>query len=394
MINQIFKNKVLKLLANIEYGSIQLNDGPSQYKFVGTKDIENKVDVTIYDPSVYKSFVLMGTNGVSNSYINKEWDCSNLLSLLDLMLKNKTLFEKIDNGFARLNVLKDTITEFLSPRTLQKAKKNILYHYDLGNNFFKQFLDSKMMYSCAIFESDDVSLNEAAELKLKRICEKLKLSEKDHLLEIGTGWGGLAIYAHQHYGCKVTTTTISDAQFQYVHKTIEDMNLTKDITVLNKDFRELKGVYNKIVSVEMIEAVGFKLFADYFTKVNDLLSPNGLFLLQSITINDADYDRAKLEIDFIKKFIFPGGCLPSVSIIKAITSKHTQLKLCEIEEIGLHYVTTLAQWKHNFRKNINTFFEMGFSEGFTRMWEYYFAYCQAGFKNKHIGNIQALWQKH
>lgn len=393
MINRIFKNKVLKLLSNIEYGSIQLNDGPNQYTFMGNKEARNKVIVTIYDPSVYKSLVLMGTNGISISYIKKEWDCKDLLNLLDIIVKNKNLFERIDNGVAKLNILKDTILNIFNRATLRQAKKNVLHHYDLGNQFFKQFLDSKMMYSCAIFDTPEVSLNEAAELKLKRICDKLQLSENDHLLEIGTGWGGLAVYAHQHYGCKVTTTTISDAQFQYTNKIIDELKLSNSITVLNKDFRKLEGIYSKVVSVEMLEAVGFKLFTEYFSKVNDLLDRNGLFLLQCITINDNDYHRAKLEIDFIKKFIFPGGCLPSVSIINEVISQHTQLKLCELEDIGLHYVRTLAEWKRNFKENINTLFEMGFTEGFTRMWEYYFAYCQAGFQNKHISDIQGLWKK-
>lgn len=388
-----FKNQALKLLNDLEYGSIKILDGHNEYFFQGKYSTTTQVTVKVNDPKVYNQLVLMGTNGICYSYFQKAWECSNLKDLFDIILQNRTLFKKMDNGLAKLLWVKDVLFNLFNRTTFTSAKKNILKHYDLSNEFFKQFLDKKMMYSCAIFDKPEQTLDEASELKLKRICEKLQLNEKDHLLEIGSGWGGLAIYAHQNYGCKVTSTTISNEQFSYVKNLIKEKGLDSHIEILNKDYRHLDGHYDKIVSIEMIEAVGFKLFRDYFKRINHLLKENGFFLLQCITINDDDYERAKFEIDFIKKYIFPGGCLPSVSAIDSIIKNDTELKMIDFEDIGHHYVRTLSEWQKKFEHNITNIFSLGFNESFARMWEYYFSYCQAGFQNKHISDIQVLWQK-
>lgn len=391
--NSFFKNQALKLLNNLEFGSIKILDGQNEYFFQGKYSTNKQVTVTVNDPNVYNQLILMGTNGICYSYFQKAWECSNLKDLFDIILQNRTLFKKMDSGIAKLLWIKDVVYNLFNRTTFSSAKKNILKHYDLSNEFFKQFLDKKMMYSCAIFDKHDQTLEEASELKLKRICDKLQLSEKDHLLEIGSGWGGLAIYAHQNYGCKVTSTTISNEQYKYVHQLINEKNLGKHIHILNKDYRHIDGHYDKIVSVEMIEAVGFKLFRDHFQRINRLLKKNGLFLLQCITINDEDYERAKFEIDFIKKYIFPGGCLPSVAAINTIIKNDTELSMIDFEDIGHHYVRTLSEWQKKFDHNIANIFSLGFNESFARMWEYYFSYCQAGFQNKHISDIQVLWQK-
>lgn len=392
MIN-IFKTQALKLLEYIDYGSIKIRDGHNEYLFEGKQLSETQVVITVNDPKVYNQLILSGTNGISQSYFDKSWECDNLYNLFDIILKNKKMFKKMDAGLAKFSWLKDAIANLFSRTTFKSAKENVLRHYDLSNAFFEQFLDKKMMYSCAIFERADQTLDEAAELKLQKICDKLQLTANDHLLEIGSGWGGLALYAHQHYGCKVTTTTISNEQYIFVDSLIKEKKLTHKITLLNKDYRQLKGQYDKIVSVEMIEAVGFKLFPDYFQQINRLLKEDGLFLLQCITINDEDYERAKLENDFIKKYIFPGGCLPSVAVIDSIIKNETQLIKLDFEDIGHHYVRTLSEWQRAFNCNIKNIFSLGFTESFARMWEYYFSYCQAGFQNKHISDIQALWQK-
>lgn len=392
MIN-IFKKQALKFLEYIDYGSIKIRDGHNEYLFNGKQLLEKQVVITVNDPKVYNQLILSGTNGISQSYFDKGWECDNLYNLFDIILKNKKMFKKMDAGLAKFSWLRDAIINLLTRTTFASAKKNVLRHYDLSNAFFKQFLDKKMMYSCAIFERADQTLDEAAELKLKKICDKLQLTADDHLLEIGSGWGGLALYAQQHYGCKVTTTTISNEQYNFVDSLIKEKQLTENITLLNKDYRQLEGQYNKIVSVEMIEAVGFKLFPDYFQRINELLKKDGLFLLQCITINDEDYERAKLENDFIKKYIFPGGCLPSVAVIDSLIKKETQLNKIDFEDIGHHYVRTLSEWQRSFNCNIKNIFSLGFTESFARMWEYYFSYCQAGFQNKHISDIQVLWQK-
>ncbi|MBN9288231.1 MAG: hypothetical protein BGO43_09700 [Gammaproteobacteria bacterium 39-13] len=393
MMKNIFKNQALKLLKNLEHGSIKILEGKNEYSFVGKYSANKQVTVIVNDPKVYNQLVLMGTNGISHSYFHKGWECNSLKDLFDIILENKSLFKKMDHGFAKLYWIKDALLNLIRLTTFDSAKRNVLRHYDLSNDFFKQFLDNKMMYSCAIFEKPDQTLDEAAELKLKKVCEKLKLTEKDHLLEIGSGWGGLAIYAHLNYGCKVTTTTISNEQFNYVDLLIKEKNLSKSVQVLNKDYRHIEGIYDKIVSVEMIEAVGFKLFRDFFKRMNQLLRKEGFFLLQCITINDDDYERAKLETDFIKRYIFPGGCLPSVAAIQSIIKKDTQFKKLDFEDIGHHYVKTLSEWQKKFNHNLKNIFSLGFNESFARMWEYYFSYCQAGFQNKHISNIQVLWQK-
>lgn len=392
MITNIVKEKIFKVLNFINDGCITIIENGNQ-KILGNESSNYKIIITVYDSSVYKQLMLYGTNGISDSYISRKWECNDLYGLFDLILKNKKIMQKFDGGIAKVNYLKDKLLSIFSFNSILKAKKNIVYHYDLSNEFFSQFLDKKMMYSCAVFKNSSQNLDGAAEYKLAKICDKLQLSNQDHLLEIGSGWGGLALYAHQHYGCKVTTTTISDAQYEYVKKAIQRENLTDQIEILNLDFRKLSGNYNKIVSIEMIESIGFKMFPTYFKKVNDLLSEGGLFLLQSITIDNNEYERYKFEIDFIKKYIFPGGCLPSEKILKEISEAFTQMQIIDIEDIGLHYVRTLEEWRIKFNQNQDNIKKIGFSASFFRLWEYYFTYCQAGFNNKHISDLQILWKK-
>ena len=277
--------------------------------------------------------------------------------------------------------------------TKRQAKKNILAHYDLGNELYSSFLDPKMQYSSAIYKAADESLAEAQTNKLRRICEKLQLKEGDHLLEVGSGWGGLAIFAAKHYGCKVTTTTISDEQFQFAKAEIDKQGLQKDIDILSKDYRLLEGQYNKVVSVEMIEAVGKKYLSDYFKKLNALLKPNGLLMLQAITIADQRYKAYSRSEDFIQKHIFPGGFLPSLNLMSKIIGNSTELVIRDIFDIGLDYAKTLSHWHKNLRDKKDLLNSKGYDEQFFNLWSYYLGYCEGGFLERRISAAQILASK-
>lgn len=386
-----YKNLIHKLLSSIKTGKIILQEAGKEYVFGNSQN--SPIQLEIIDPNTYKMILFHGSVGAGNAYMQGYWRCNELSKLIKLILENKQTFKQIDGLFTKIHYKLNQIAYLLKPNNIKYAKQNILKHYDLSNEFFELFLDEKLMYSSAIFKHPRQSIDEASTYKLHVICEKLKLSSHDHILEIGTGWGGFAVYAAQNYGCKVTTTTISDKQYEYACNLITQLKLGNHICVLQKDYRELDGCYDKIVSIEMIEAVGFQYYKNFFTALNKLLKPEGLLLLQAIVINDKDYERAKLEVDFIKKFIFPGGCLPSIAMIQKHISEDTSLQPIEIEEIGTHYCKTLECWDKKLRENKNKILSLGFSENFYNMWKFYFAYCDAGFNQKHINNIHGLWIK-
>jgi cyclopropane-fatty-acyl-phospholipid synthase len=388
------RNFLLKLLKHIQYGSITLVDGKQQWQFQGNaaKD-QAPVEVSIHQPRVYRRVLLQGTLGASESYMVGDWDTDNLTRLIEIIIENKTVFAKIENALSRVVCYVRHCIDLMRPNNVSLAKQHILAHYDLGNEFFKLFLDPTMMYSCALYDSETRTLEEASLNKLDAICKALHLSPADHLLEIGTGWGGFAIHAAQKYGCRITTTTISDKQHAYVKQQIERLGLEKQITLLNQDYRQLTGQYDKIVSIEMLEAVGWRHFDTFFNQCNRLLKQNGLFFLQTIVINHQAYHAAKNEIDFIKKYIFPGGCLPSIPVIEGCVASQTQLELISLTEIGKHYVKTLNTWQDNFRDNIAAVKAHGFDDHFIRMWNYYFSYCAAGFNTGYINDIHAVWRK-
>jgi len=285
------------------------------------------------------------------------------------------------------------LQRYLNRNTPKGSRRNIEAHYDLGNELFELFLDETMMYSCGIFHHQQTTLQEASEAKLERICQKLQLKPTDHLLEIGTGWGGFALYAAKHYGCRVTTTTISKQQYDYARQRVQDAGLEDRITLLFDDYRELNGSYDKLVSIEMVEAIGHRYYDAYFNKCSELIKPDGMMLLQSITISDQRYPVAKKSIDFIQKYIFPGGCLPSVAALGDAIARKTDMRIFHLEDIGPHYATTLHKWRERFFENIGKVRQLGYPEGFIRMWEYYLCYCEGGFRQQTIGTIQLLLTK-
>lgn len=394
-VSERFCKKVFfNLLNGITHGSIQVTDQESSYSF-GQEQEKNDLiaAININNSSAYRAILMGGSIGAGKSYIDGDWDTDDLQKLITLFIKNDSLFNNIESPIARLSSLIRTINYKLKINSIHRAKENILAHYDLGNEFFKLILDPSMMYSCALYKPSNISLEEASMKKIQAICNALQLKSGDHILEIGTGWGGFACYAAQEYGCKVTTTTISEKQYHYVKEKISQLGLNNQIELLKEDYRKLAGQYDKVVSIEMIEAVGHKYFDTFFQQCNQLLKPDGLFFLQAIVINDQAYEAAKNEVDFIKKYIFPGGCLPSVfSINKSIASK-TTMQLMSFEDIGQHYVSTLKDWHKKLLANKQEILAQGFSESFIRMWEFYFFYCAAGFQTNYISDIHALWRK-
>lgn len=388
--HKLYKTLFQRAMRGLKHGTLVVQDGTSTERY-GQNDPTSTL--TILAPNAYQRMVINGSMGAAQSYIKGEWSTDDLYKLFMLSLKNKKVFSHIDNPLAHAVGSFRNLALALTPNTIKRAKERIIAHYDLGNDFFKLILDPSMMYSCAIFDTPETTLEQASLRKLARICENLQLKATDHVLEIGSGWGGFAFYAAEHYGCKVTTTTISDQQYDYVRSEIARRHLGEKIELLAMDYRKLNGNYDKLVSIEMIESIGYKQFDTYFKQCNDLLKPGGLFCLQAILINDHDYERSKHEIDFMKQYIFPGGCLPSLNAITDSVARQTNLELIDLHDIGLHYVTTLKHWMDNLHKNIELIKAQGFDDEFIRTFEYYFCYCMAGFSTRHINNVQALWLK-
>lgn len=388
------KKVILNVLKNIQQGSIQVQEGDKRYQFGAAQGADkNLATIHINHPRAYQKMLLNGSVGAGKSYIDGDWDTDDLQTLIGLFIKNEALFQNIESPLARCFSLIRGMIYRLNLNTIQRAKDNILAHYDLGNDFFQLILDPSMMYSCALYEPADLSLDEAAKKKIDRICQRLALKPGDKVLEIGTGWGGFAIHAATQYGCQITTTTVSDKQYAFVKQKIKQLGLENQIELLNLDYRQLSGQYDKVVSIEMIEAVGHKYFDVFFKQCYQLLKPGGLFFLQAIVINDKAYEAAKNEVDFIKKYIFPGGCLPSVFSISKSIATQTNMQWIAFEDIGQHYVTTLNDWHERLLENQQAIFDQGFSESFIRMWIFYFCYCAAAFQSRYISNIHALWRK-
>jgi cyclopropane-fatty-acyl-phospholipid synthase len=296
----------------------------------------------------------------------------------------------MDYGLTRLKAPIHKMLHFFSRNTRSGSKKNISAHYDIGNDLFKLFLDDTMMYSSAYYQRQDMTLEQAAVAKLDLVCQKLDLTPDDHLLEIGTGWGGLALHAAENYGCKVTTTTISEEQYQLASQKVRERGMEHKVAVIKQDYRDLTGQYDKLVSIEMIEAIGHQYMKTYFEKCCSLLKHDGIMLIQAITIKDQLYKTALKDVDFIKKYIFPGGFLPSIAAMSETISQYTDMKLFHLQDIGPHYARTLNDWRERFFNKLDEIRKLGYSDEFIRLWEYYFCYCEGGFMERDIGTVQML----
>lgn len=393
-LDQLAYKNIISHFSFIEYGHLSIEfNGQMHHLGQPIQDAEVVARIKVNHIAVFRHIMLNGSIGAAEMYMLKGWDTPDLLSVTRLFCLNLANLNELSQkqGVFRKASLK--FLQFLNRNSLAGSKKNISAHYDLGNAFFQSFLDSSMMYSAAVFKNEQSTLTEAAIYKLDLICRKLQLTQQDHLIEIGTGWGEMAIHAAQNYGCKVTTTTISQEQFNYAKQKVESLGLTDRVTVLCKDYRLLTGKFDKLVSIEMIEAVGHKYFEHYFEKCSSLLKSDGLALIQAITVNDQRYKLARDNMDFIQRYIFPGGCLPSNEIITRSISRNTDLYLHDLHDITHHYAKTLSAWRGRFFDNIDQIKEQGFDELFCRMWEYYLCYCEAGFQEKTIHTSQLLFSK-
>ena len=381
-------------LSRLEYGEIVIRENGSDHYFgKASEAFPMRVHLEIKHPSVWSDVAFGGSSGSGEAYIKGSWTCSDLVGLVQIFLRNRHVLMKMDKRMTRLKKHLNKLLHWLSRNTRKGSRRNIRAHYDLGNELFELFLDPTMMYSSAYYASPDMSLEKATVAKLDRICRKLALSPEDHVLEIGTGWGGFALHAARHYGCRVTTTTISREQYELAKQRVEESGLEDRITLLLEDYRDLEGQYDKLVSIEMIEAIGHQYLDVYFDKCSKLLKQNGMMLIQAITIADQRYKSALHEVDFIKKFIFPGGFLPSIAVLSASIARATDMKIFHLEDIGPHYARTLADWRRRFFEQIHKVRELGYSDTFIRMWEFYLSYCEGGFIERDIGTVQLLFCK-
>ena len=396
-LDRLAKRILFSRLTGLQYGSITFREGESEMRFGQshpTSDLtEIHVTLDIKNTQFYGEVVFGGSIGAGEAYMQGYFECSNLTDLIRIMARNQSLLDNLEQGLARLTAPIQKWLHFINKNTQLGSRRNIAAHYDLGNDFFEMMLDPTMMYSSAVFQSPDQTLEEASYTKLDMICKKLALTKTDHVLEIGTGWGGFAIYAAKHYGCRVTTTTISQQQYLLASARIEAEGLSDQIEILLSDYRELKGTYDKLVSIEMIEAVGHQFYDTYFGKCSQLLKPNGLMLLQAITISDQRYESATKSVDFIQRYIFPGSCIPSVTAMLNSITKSTDMRLFNLEDIGPHYATTLARWRQNFFKHIDEIRALGYPETFIRMWDFYLCYCEGGFEERALGDVHLLLVK-
>jgi cyclopropane-fatty-acyl-phospholipid synthase len=379
---------VLARLAGVVEGRLQVREGGQTMAFGPGEGIE--ATITVHDPSFYADLAFGGSVGAAESYIRGDWSTDDLTALLRLMIRNQAAQDDIESGLARLSAPVRRVAHWLRRNSRSGSRRNIAAHYDLGNDFFRLMLDETMMYSCAFFERADMTLAQAQEAKLDRICRALALGPGDHVLEIGTGWGGFALHAARRYGCRVTTTTISPSQFALARERVHAAGLSDRVTLLLEDYRDLDGRFDKLVSIEMIEAIGHRQYGEFFRCATERLAPGGRMMLQSITIADHRYARARDEVDFIKRYVFPGACIPSVSALATAMAESSDLRILALEDIGPHYATTLAHWRANFRANLRQVRAQGFPETFVRLWEYYLGYCEAGFAEGQLGDAQVL----
>jgi len=385
---------VLSRLQAIHTGQLVLNDETGEQVFGESSDqAEICVRLDVRDPSFFSDVAFGGSIGAGESWMQGGWTCDNLVGLVRLLLQNRNVLDDLDSGSARLTAPLQRFFHFINRNTRSGARRNISAHYDLGNDFFALWLDETMMYSCAVFEHPEMSLFDAQVVRLDMVCKKLQLKPQDHVIEIGTGWGGFALHAVRNYGCRVTTTTISGEQYKLAKERVKQAGLDDQITILQKDFRDLDGHFDKLVSIEMIEAIDTPLYRPFFEKCASLLNDNGLMLLQAITIADQRFDPKHRDIDFINRYIFPGSGLPSSAVMTETAAKHTDMRLLDLEDIGLHYATTLRHWRDNFFEKIDEIREMAYPEPFIRMWEYYLCYCEGAFLERAISDLHLVFSK-
>ena len=390
--DRFLRRQLLGQLSRLRHGGLLLADDVEQRHFGdATADLQIRMD--ILDPAFYRAVATHGSVGAGEAYMDGQWRCDNLVGLVQLLVRNRDMLDGMESGLARFGGMAMRAWHALRRNTRDGSRRNIAAHYDLGNDFFGLFLSPDLMYSSAIWAEEADTLDAASTRKLERICQKLDLKPTDRVIEIGTGWGGFALYAAQHYGCHVTTTTISKEQHQLAAQRVAEAGLQDRIDLLLRDYRDLEGTYDRVVSIEMIEAIGADYMETYFAKIGALLSPEGMALVQAITIEDHRYAQALASVDFIKRHVFPGSFIPSIHAMLAAKTRVSDLALVRLEDFGLSYARTLEAWRERFLASLAQVRAQGFDERFLRSWEFYLAYCEGGFRERSIGVSHLLMEK-
>jgi cyclopropane-fatty-acyl-phospholipid synthase len=388
------RRALLARLAGLSAGELTLIEPDGRHVFGRTgAGCDLAVTLEVLAPQFWADAAFGGTVGAGESYIRGHWRASDLTALVRLMVRNRELMDGLEGGLALVSAPLRRLLHWVNRNSRSGSQRNIAAHYDLGNDFFRLMLDPTMAYSCGIYASPASTLHEAQVAKFDAICRKLALGPADSLLEIGTGWGGLAIHAARDYGCRVTTTTISREQHAHAREAIRAAGLESRITLLLEDYRDLDGQYDKLVSVEMIEAVGHRYLDTYFGTCSRLLRPDGAMLLQAITLQDQYYEAALKSVDFIQRFVFPGSFIPSVSAISDAVRRATDMKVFHLEDIGPHYATTLRDWRRNVHSRLGEVRALGYPDEFLRLWDFYLGYCEGGFAERQLGDVQVLLTK-
>jgi cyclopropane-fatty-acyl-phospholipid synthase len=395
LLMKLGRTLLLKQLAGLQDGELRIVDTEGEQHRFGRRTARCALSATIHveHPQFFADCAFGGSTGAGESYIKGHWRCDDLTALVRIMVVNREVLENMETGLARVTGVARRFLHWVNRNTRSGSARNIAAHYDLGNDLYELMLDDTMAYSCGIYLSDEATLQEASIAKFDAACRKLALSPTDHLVEIGTGWGGLAMHAAERYGCRVTTTTISRQQHDFARERIARRGLSDRVTLLFEDYRDLRGQFDKLVSIEMIEAVGARFLDTYFAKCSSLLKPTGAMLLQAITIQDQFYARAVKSVDYIQRYVFPGSFIPSVEALASAVRRATDLKIFNIEDIGPHYAPTLRAWRERFSARISDVRRMGYPDSFVRLWEFYLCYCEGGFAERQLGDVQVLLTK-
>ena len=392
-LERVMQRRLLAVMADLRDCQVTVCDGADAI-VLGTAAPDPAqtlhANIVVHDPSFYRMAALNGSVGAGEAYMDGHWDCDDLVALVRILVRNRDRLDALERGPARLGGAIMRGWHALMRNTRAGSRRNIAAHYDLGNDLFKLFLDESMMYSSAIYMDESESLEVAAKRKLDRICQKLDLKPHHHVVEIGTGWGGFAIHAAKHYGCKVTTTTISREQYELARERVDAAGLQDRVELLLEDYRDLTGTYDRLVSIEMIEAIGPQYIDTYFAKVSALLKPDGMALIQAITIEEHRYQQALKAVDFIQRYVFPGSFIPALAPMLRAVARNTDMKLYNLEDIGPSYALTLRAWRERFMARLAEVRDMGYPTRFIRLWQFYLCYCEGGFLERSIGDVQML----
>jgi cyclopropane-fatty-acyl-phospholipid synthase len=392
---RFLRRMLLARMEGMRHGRLVIHDPLGRVELGQSMDMapDLVVHVQVHDLAFYRAVAANGSVGAGEAFMDGLWRCDDMVGLIRLLVRNRDLLDGMESGLARLGGMAMKGWHALRRNTREGSRRNIAAHYDLGNDFFGLFLSPDLMYSSALWDGEDDTLEAASTRKLDRVCQWLDLKPGDRVIEIGTGWGGFAVHAARHYGCHVTTTTISREQHALAAARVSEAGLGDRVILLLEDYRDLTGTYDKLVSIEMIEAIGAAYLDVYFAKLGSLLRPGGRALVQAITIEDHRYAQALASVDFIKRHVFPGSFIPSINAMLAAKTRVTDLALVRLEDFGMSYARTLEAWRERFLASLAQVRGQGFDERFIRSWEFYLAYCEGGFREHSIGVSHLLMEK-